>query len=262
MPRKPRPSKDSSTRNVDAHAASSPGRARVRAPAGDAGARARRGYAGRSAEQLRGERAARLLATALELFSARGYAKTPIEHLCAHARVTTRHFYEQFDSREALLAALYQRIVTESQRAVFTAFETPGLPPEQRLLAAAHAFVRSYTEDPRHARIACIEVVGVSEAISGLRRRMIAEFAERLEAAANALSSSGALPPRDYRLGALCIIGGTHELLTEWLTSASPPSVAELTEQLVRFCAALFAGARVLGPTTPGFDPRTRAVTG
>lgn len=54
----------------------------------------RRGYAGRTAAELSGERRQRLLETGLELFGTEGYLPTTVEKLCSHAKVTTRHFYE------------------------------------------------------------------------------------------------------------------------------------------------------------------------
>lgn len=253
-------SRTTKTRNVEATkeepgekpAATRPEAAPARRRTGSL--KVRRGYAGRSAEQLREERKRRLLDAALTLFAERGFAKTPIELLCAQARVTTRHFYEQFQGREAVLAVLYQETVSNARNAVLQALQQGGQTTQLHMFNAIHAFIRSYTDDPRRARIACIEVVGVNEEISELRRKMINEFSHVLEAYALALAKTGTLPRRDYHLGALCMVGGTNELLTEWLTSKNPPTIAELTEQLLRFYSALFVGARALGPTTPSFD--------
>ena len=220
----------------------------------DDAAKPRRGYAGRSAEQLRDERRERLNEAALALFAERGYAKTPIELICARARVTTRHFYEEYEGREALLAHLYRQIVDSARNAVLTAIRQTGLTVEQRIHSAIHAFIRSYTDDPRCARLACVEVIGVSDSITQMRRRMIHEFAETIEAFSRQLAIEGTLASRDFHLGAICLIGGTNELMTEWLASTTPPSVPQLTEQLLRFCSALFIGARILDQKAPAAD--------
>lgn len=261
MPRRLRPRKLQSTAEVNDAASdhASPPAADTRGVAPPCAGKPRRGYAGRSADEQRSARLARLLDAALSLFSERGYAKTPIELICSRARVTTRHFYEQFDGREALLSTLYQRIVDDTRSAVSQALQTPGLSVEQRMYAAVHAYIHSYTDDPRRARVACIEVIGVSDSLSRQRREVVANFAAVLEAFARSLASAGTLPQRDYHLGALCMAGGTNELLTEWLTAEHPPTVAELTEQLLRFYSALFAGARLLGASTPGLEPPARA---
>ncbi len=69
-----------------------------------------RTYAGLSAPERRAERRERLLDAALELFGTAGFPKTTIPMLCSAAGVTARHFYDEFDSREALLRTLYDGI--------------------------------------------------------------------------------------------------------------------------------------------------------
>ncbi|MGZ6827110.1 MAG: TetR/AcrR family transcriptional regulator, partial [Mycobacteriales bacterium] len=65
-------------------------------------------YGGRSEEERRADRRARLVAAGLELFGTEGWAGATIERLCAGAGVATRSFYEEFSSREALLRAVYE----------------------------------------------------------------------------------------------------------------------------------------------------------
>lgn len=77
-----------------------------------------RAYGGVAAEQRAEERKARLLAAALELFARQGYARTTIEALCTEAKVTARHFYQLFDSREAILRALYDNIIANLRAGV------------------------------------------------------------------------------------------------------------------------------------------------
>src|SRR5271165_6826757 len=80
-----------------------PPKATISAPAG-------RVYAGLSASERRDDRKARLLEAGLEYFGTIGFGKTTIPMLCSAAGVTARNFYDDFDSREALLKALYDEI--------------------------------------------------------------------------------------------------------------------------------------------------------
>src|ERR1700743_249076 len=82
---------------------------------------ARRDYGGRTATQRRAERRQRLMTAALELFGTEGYPATSIERLCARANVSTRNFYEDFASREALLIALHDQITQQAFDAVIEA---------------------------------------------------------------------------------------------------------------------------------------------
>jgi len=209
----------------------------------------RRGYGGRSAEELRLERRERLIATGLDLFASRGYHRTQIELLCTQAKVTTRHFYEEFSSREDLLVAVYEGVISKTRVAVIAALQNAKLTPQQRIANAIGAFVHAYTDDPRHARIACIEVVGVSEDMARRRRAVIHEFAQVVEGYANQLAKSGVLPVRNYHLPGVAMIGAVNELMSEWLTVDHPPSVAELTDELLQLFDAVIGGAqRLMNP--------------
>lgn len=209
---------------------------------------ARRGYGGRSAEELLLERRQRLMAAGLTLFCTLGFQHTRIDAICAEAKVTPRHFYEQFDTREALLLAIYEQVVAHARSQVQAALQTPGLMPTELINEAIRAFVRAYTDDARHARLACVEVVGVSADMARRRRAVIHEFAGLIEAYANAMAQSGLLPKRDYGLSCLAMVGAVNELMCEWLMGDAPPTVAALTDELLSMFAALILGARALLP--------------
>lgn len=208
--------------------------------------RARRGYAGRTAQQLSEERRERLLSSALELFTARGYHRTPIELLCSHSRVTTRHFYEQFDGREAVLRALYQDIVDSVKIAVFSALRDTRLSVLERLQLAVSTYVGHYTGDPRRARIVCVEIMGVSPELSKLRRGNLRDFAALLEHFTGALVDQGLLPKRDYHASCIGMVGAIIELMSDWVVAEQRPPAETVTNSIVRLLMALIAGARVI----------------
>lgn len=208
----------------------------------------RRGYAGRSAEQLAEERRQRLLDAALDLFADRGFSRTPIELLCSTARVTTRHFYEHFDSREAVLVALYDRINITTRASVAASLQMPGLDPQERMFAAIRAFVSACTEDKRRTRILCVEVIGVSPEMFERRRAAVHEFANVLNTFSQQLVKSGQLPDRDYLQSCIAMIGAIREVMSEWLMSDPQVPVETVHAHLVRMFQCLIVGARTLGP--------------
>lgn len=204
----------------------------------------RRGYAGRTSEQLAAERRHRLLESALDLFADRGFARTPIELLCSTARVTTRHFYEHFESREAVLVALYDRIMLDTRRQVAQSLLTPDLTPRERMYSAIRAFVEGCTADVRRTRILCVEVIGVSPEMFGRRRAAVNEFAALLNGFTQQLAAAGELPQRDYTLICVGMVGAIREILTDWLTTAPRPPVDEVHALLSGLFACLLAGAK------------------
>lgn len=207
----------------------------------------RRGYGGRSTEALAAERRERLLAAALELFGSQGYAATPIDKLCAEAKVTTRHFYEQFSDREALLLAVFEQVMDATRQQVLAALVDPALAPERRFLAGLEAFLDAQLGDPRRARITTTEVLGVSAAVEARRNAVINGFARLIEEYANALAASGELPKRNYRVLAYGVVGAMHELQIAWLNPANTLSREGLREEILFLVRALLVGAKVTG---------------
>lgn len=206
----------------------------------------RRGYGGRSAEALLAERRARLLAAAMSLFGTQGYLATRIEHICATAKVTTRHFYEQFADREALLVAVFDLVMAEAAAAVLSALSAEGLTGLERANAGLRAFVNIQLKDPRRARISCIEVMGVSRELEERRRQVMQQFAGFIETQLNQLATQGLIPKRSYRGQALAFVGGVHELEIDWLLTEPRPSVDSVADELVFILNTLLAGSQAL----------------
>ena len=126
-----------------------------------------RSYRGETPEQRAAGRRERLLAAALELYGRRGHARPTIAQVCARAHVTTRNFYEAFGSREELLLALYEQILTEQARRLQAAFRAldPERPVHTQARPVIEAIVRPWAEDVRKARVAQLEIRGVGSEV-------------------------------------------------------------------------------------------------
>lgn len=206
------------------------------------GTRARR-YGGRSADERREARRLRLRDAALALFGTEGYAGTSIERLCAEAGVTARHFYEEHEGREALLLTLFESILADARADVVQALAEASDDPRDRVERAVVAFLHSYLDDPRRARVATLEVVGVSPAMERRRRQAIHEFARLIELQAERLATEGAVAPRDFELASIAMAGAGHELVVEWLWREEKPSLEALGRELVELFVAIIRGA-------------------
>lgn len=203
----------------------------------------RRVYGGQSSEERKAERRERLLLAALRLFGTRGYARTSIGQLCTAARVTARHFYEEFNEREALLTAVYDQIVDDARKAVICALGSAADEPNARVNAGIAAMVHVYLDDPRYVRIACIEVVGVSAAMERHRRSVIREFAALIAAQAAQLAARGVLAERDFSMIGTALAGATNELMIEWVLAEHKVPPQRVADELV----ALFSAAAAAG---------------
>ncbi|WP_051101839.1 TetR/AcrR family transcriptional regulator [Solimonas variicoloris] len=200
-------------------------------------------YGGRAMAELKAERRERLMNAAYALIGREGYARLSIERTCAAARVATRHYYEHFQGREALLHGLFDRVEAELWQAVTRALTEPGVETGERSGAAIRAFVRHALSDPIRARIMCLESVGVSAELEEKRRRLIRRFAELIHQVSRQLAADGVLPAADYRLSGIALVGATNELLVEWISGGMRLTVEEMELQVLNIFRALTKGA-------------------
>lgn len=206
----------------------------------------KRGYGGRSAEQLTEERRQRLMASALELFGTVGYLPTTVEKLCSHAKVSTRHFYEHFADREALLIAIFEDVLHDTRQKVLVAMMNAETPLSERFSRAVDVFFAAHLDDPRRARITTQEILGVSQRTEAHRNALITEFAYLIEAYMALLVADGQLPVRNYRVLAFGIVGAMHELQIAWLHQAVPQARHELSAEVHFLIQALMKGSALM----------------
>lgn len=206
-----------------------------------------RRYKGLTPDQLKAERRQRLLDAGLELFAEQGYVNSPIELICSTAKVTTRHFYEQFKGREALLSALFQSLVEEMSLQVASSLQDESQDMTERVTLSIRNGIKALLSDPRKARIICLETVGVSPEMEQQRRKVIHGFAGIVKQYSESLSASGLLPKRDYYLPAIAMVGATMGLVVEWLESDNKISPDALARELGLIYRALMIGAQKYG---------------
>ncbi|GAA5101526.1 TetR/AcrR family transcriptional regulator [Nocardia iowensis] len=190
-----------------------------------------RSYGGLSREQRVAQRRTRLIDAALELFGTQGYAATSIERLCAVANVSTRSFYEDMGSREALLIALVNRITSRAvERALEALAETVGEPMSTRVVRGFGAYLAVTCQDHRSARVCYVEVVGVSQAVEDWRREQRRLLSSLIISEAERAVERGETKQRRFDLFAIAVIGAVNSLAQELVQSTLPDSVIGLDE--------------------------------
>ena len=187
-----------------------------------------RTYAGRSDAERRADRRQRLLDAGLELFGTEGWSGATIERLCAAAGVATRSFYEEFSSRDVLLKAVYEGIMSGVVDHVLPQVMAHGGTPEERIRVGLGGYVGYLTEDPRRAKVAHREVrtAGVLEQD---RHAMVLRFADLI--AQQTRLEEGA---RGRILG-LALAGAVTEVLVDWVAHPEPrPATGPIVDTLVQ----------------------------
>jgi len=194
---------------------------------------ARRAYGGRSAADRRAERRERLMNAGLELFGTDGYAAASIEKLCAHAGVSTRNFYEEFESKDQVLLVLHDLINSLALRRVSAALDDLGdADVATRISTLLDAFVETVTADPRMARLNYVEAVGVNADLEQQHLRWVVHWAEFIESEARRAAQAGVAPDRDYRLTAIALVGAVTGLLREWQAHDPPLHVDDIAAEI------------------------------
>jgi AcrR family transcriptional regulator len=199
-----------------------------------------RPYRGQSPEQRRSARRRRFLDAGLELFGTLGYTATAIDMLCGTAKVTARYFYENFESREDLLLALYDEeaaAVIEAVAGAITAADPEDV--DARITAGMGAFFHRMLDDPRRARIVCVECIGVSPVMERRRRVVLHEFAAIVVSEIVRIAEDVELPRETLGILALSLVGGVNEHVVEYISGQSRPPI----EVLISEVAASFRAA-------------------
>jgi AcrR family transcriptional regulator len=203
-----------------------------------------RRYRDKTTAERRADRRSKLLDAALDAFASDGYRTSSIEQLCAAAGISTRNFYEEFSDREELLLALHDDLNARALNAVTAAIadiDPNDLPA--RALAGVRAYFSVMTSDRRWTRIALVESVGVSPTAEEHRRAAIDRFAQVLHAEASRLEQSGAIPPRDYALTSIALVGAVNGLINTWTADADwDAQVDSVVDEAVRLIVLAIQG--------------------
>jgi AcrR family transcriptional regulator len=194
-----------------------------------------RPYRGTSAADRCAQRREQLLAAGLDLLGTVGTAGTTVRGVCERAKLTPRYFYESFPDLDALLVAVFDRIVAEATSELLAAYAQAPDDAYAKARASIETAVRFLTEDPRRARVAFIEALG-SEALTRRRLDTMHGLAQLLAAQAREFygAPADADPIADVAAGLL--VGGITELLITWLDGR----LAMTREQLVDDFTELF----------------------
>ncbi|MEV6275429.1 TetR/AcrR family transcriptional regulator [Nocardia sp. NPDC051832] len=200
-----------------------------------------RQYGGRAVTERKAERRLRFLDAATRIFAERGYTDCSLADVCAAAGLSKRQFYEEFQTREDVLVAAYDRIQDEAAAAVIAAVRTvdPAADAQTAMHTAMSAYLGSIGSDPFRAKVAFIEVVGVSERMETHRRARRHKWAALLESVVIPRVTPGGRLRGGTHLGASALIGAINGLSHEWLLADPRPPVDALVDLLVSMSFAL-----------------------
>ena len=176
------------------------------------------------------ERRLLLLDAALELMGTQGLAGTSVRGVCAAARLNARYFYESFPDLDALVVAVFDRVVSDLREAVDAQVAAAGADPVARVRALVATTAEFVDSDRRRARVLYVE----GRSNEQLQRRRVESGS--LIADTIAAEAAGAEPALAHRIVATFLVGGFSELITRWLDGEIPVD----RERLVHDATELF----------------------
>lgn len=203
-----------------------------------------RRYAGQTRAERDAQRRQRLLEASLQAFGTAGYAVARTDRICQTAKVSTSHFYKLYANKEALFLDVYDQISAQSFHAAAKALAaSEGRPVQERIPDAFLAYVRPLIGDRRKARIAMVEILGVSPAIEARRQHYREALVTVVESTAAPAVARGDLTDRDFRFATFSLAGAANAVIYDWLiTREGRGDAAELETKLAHLSLALLGG--------------------
>ncbi|GAA2873567.1 TetR/AcrR family transcriptional regulator [Streptosporangium fragile] len=180
----------------------------------------------------RGERRARLVEAALELFGTQGEAGVSVRAVCRAAALHARYFYESFTDTGQLLGAVYDKVAAELAERLLAVLEAAGDDLAERIRAGIRTVLDFSSADPRRGRVLFTE----ARANPVLTARRQATQTALMDAVLQQETRTRpATDPRLARVGAAMFTGAMVELAQQWLAG----SLGDDLDAVVEHAAAL-----------------------
>ena len=196
-----------------------------------------RTYGGESASDRLERRRRQLLDAGLELFGTAGYRATTVRQLCREAKVSDRYFYEQFDSTEDLLLAVYAECTTRLEDAALAAVGDRSGDVQDVAHRGLDAFLAVVESDPRLARVVWFEVLGVSTRVESAYLARMQAFGHLMVAVVADREGTREVDEVARELMATTAVGAVSYTVMTWANASFSPARGAVAETLARFLA-------------------------
>jgi AcrR family transcriptional regulator len=194
------------------------------------------GHHGLSPEQVADSQRERLLAATAEVVAERGYRATTITEIVKAASVSSKAFYQHFDSKEECFLAAFDAVIAHLEDILAAAISSQE-EWAQRVIAALRAALAFFASEPALARLCLVEPITATPTIIARFRAVIVAAIPFLETGRGQRADAQPLPEstEDSLLGGLVTI--TSRAI---LTGVEP--LQGLLPDLVDFVLAPYLG--------------------
>ncbi len=191
-----------------------------------------RTFRGKTPDERRAERRARLLDAALDLIAGGGWGAATMTAICQRAGLTERYFYESFRDRESLYVELLDGLNADIERAVLDAAAVEAPDARARMRIVVERVLGVFAADPRRGYVGFLEGLD-SAALQHRRREALLGFERLVREQAPRVFGPGAPTGLTIELGAASLVGATGELLARRLDGTLTATDEQLAEHLV-----------------------------
>jgi len=187
------------------------------------------------------QRKAKLIAAGLAVFGEKGYHQSTVRDVCKQAQLTSRYFYESFESMEALFRAVYVDVSRALMQATIVSLASCQPQPEKLAEAALRTFYEFIRDDPHRARVTLIDALNVGEGMHAVTDKAHQDFAHLIAGFMFQMFPKLALRGElDFFILANGLVGANTRIATQWVAGrCQTPLENVLRNVLVMFEACI-----------------------
>jgi AcrR family transcriptional regulator len=195
------------------------------------------GHHGLSPEQVAESQRERLLGGIVEAVAAKGYVATTIAEIVSAASVSSRAFYENFDSKEQCFLAAFDAVFAHLRELIDGAVASADDWPH-KAIAALRAGLRFFDGEPELARFCIVEPPTASPAVTAHFRAVVDSAASELRSGRAQFAEAEELPESTEE----SLLGGLIVLVSRSILSGDPEVLEALLPDLAEFVLSPYVG--------------------
>jgi len=179
-----------------------------------------------------GKRRLEIMAAALEVFAAKGFAETTMQDIHARSGASMGSIYHHFESKERLAADLYLEGLKSLHNEMLGNL-TKTQTAEAGIKRIVGAYVRWFKRHPDWGRY-LFQAMGAQylEVDGEMIREETARLRRELWEWLHPHIASGAIADLPRGLYGPLLLGPTREFLQQWLVRRTPANLSEMSEEL------------------------------
>ncbi|MFI8977362.1 TetR/AcrR family transcriptional regulator [Nocardia asteroides] len=197
-----------------------------------------------SRDDVRAAQTARIVAAAVELFAAQGYASTTVMEIAKRAGVSRKTIYDFYDSKEDIFLDTYHAVeVLVAEAGLAEAARDSAADPQLDQLAGAVERLLLFLQFvPAATQMFFFEAVGAGPRVRSRRNAAIAEFVEVIAPPLQAVRAKyePGLSPLSIEI-CRALVAGAIELIIEYLADHDIDDLHLLAPRLVELVGTIVA---------------------